>query len=77
MRAPRIGSLRVFDPVLFDRLRDNTRAVPAGTLVRVIQPHGCPKNGTMGMCYVEYAGAPPASDHKFIGLACINSLQPR
>lgn len=57
-------------PVLFDRLQDNTEDVAEGTPVRVIQPHGCPRNGSMGMCYVERA-----DDHEFIGLVCINSLQ--
>ena len=67
-RPPRVGTLCVYTPVFFDRLQKNTRYVKPGEVVRVIQPHGCPKNGTMGMCYIErHTG-------EFIGLCLIASL---
>ncbi len=75
MRTPRVGAVRTFEPVLFDLVSANTRNVVKGTKVRVVQPYGCPKNGTMGMCYVEYAnGTGEGSTPEFIGLVCINSL---
>lgn len=57
-----------YDPVMFDRF--HTRQVPLeeGTLVRKTQPHGAPRNGTMGMCYVE------GLDGIFYGLVMLNSL---
>ena len=41
----------------------------AGEEVQVVQPHGCPKNGTMGMTYVQVA-----ETGEFIGLVSKNSL---
>jgi len=74
-KAPRVGAIRYFDPVLFDKMSGNTAKVAKGTRVRVCQPHGCPKNGTMGMCYVEYANPAEAPNGaEFIGLVCLNSL---
>jgi hypothetical protein len=41
-----------FEPVLFDRLNPPAgRDIKPGELVVKIQPYGCPRNGTMGMCY--------------------------
>jgi len=40
-----------------------------GTIVKVVQPYGCPKNGTMGHCYIE------TLDGHFIGLVAIASLE--
>jgi hypothetical protein len=68
-KSPRIGAVRTYKPVMFDKFYEHTADVPEGTKLRVIQPYGCPKNGTMGMCYVEYL------DGTFLGLVCINSLE--
>lgn len=59
----------IFQPVAFDRYQANTMNLPEGTRLRVIQPKGCPKNGTMGMAYTE------TLDGRFVGLVCVNSLQ--
>ena len=67
--TPRVGAHRFFYPVPFDRFQSNTGGIEPGTEVIVIQPHGCPRNGTMGMCYVEHITG------EFIGLVCINSLE--
>jgi hypothetical protein len=39
-------------------------------IVRVVQPYGCPRNGTMGHCFVENRAG------EFIGLVLVASLQP-
>ena len=67
-RFPRVGSVRKLDLVLFDRISGNS-APYDGRIVRVIQPFGCPRNGTMDMGYVE-----DAETGEFIGLVCRNSL---
>lgn len=59
----------IYEPVLFDRYQQNTKDIVPGTRLRVIQPRGCPKNGTMGMAYTE------TLEGRFVGLVCINSLQ--
>lgn len=59
----------IYEPVMFDRYQENTRGLQPGLRLRVIQPKGCPKNGTMGMCYTE------TLEGKFVGLVCVNSLQ--
>jgi hypothetical protein len=69
-RFPRKGSIHKLDLVLFDRMQDNS-APYDGHTVRVVQPFGCPRNGTMNMGYVE-----DASTGEFIGLVCRNSLTP-
>jgi hypothetical protein len=58
----------VYEPVLFDRMQDRKVPLAAGTPVRKVQPFGCPRNGTMGQCYVE------GLDGTFYGLVCVNSL---
>lgn len=58
-----------FNPVGFD-LFDRRKHQPLpGTLVVKVQPHGCPRNGTMGHCYVE-----DAETGQFYGLVLVNSL---
>lgn len=69
MKSPRVGTVKTFQPVLMDRMAGHLQGVQPGTKVRVIQPHSCPKNGTMGQCYVE-----DATTGTFIGMVCINSL---
>jgi hypothetical protein len=59
----------IFKPVMFDRYQENTKDLAEGTRLRVVQPRGCPKNGTMGMCYTE------TLEGRFVGLVCVNSLQ--
>lgn len=41
----------------------------AGAEVQITQPHGCPRNGTMGMVYVQ-----DAHSGEFIGLVSKASL---
>lgn len=59
----------VYEPVLLDRF-DGRTGLAAGDIVVKIQPHGCPRNGTMGQCYV---GDPESG--AFIGMVCVNSLR--
>lgn len=59
----------VYEPVLLDRMYDRQVPLAAGTLVRKTQPAGCPRNGTMGQCYVE------GLDGTFYGMVCVNSLR--
>lgn len=61
-----------YEPVLFDTMNPPAgRSIEAGTIVVKIQPHGCPRNGTMGMTYI---GDPDTGD--FIGQVMLNSLVP-
>jgi hypothetical protein len=50
-------------------LTDSRVARHAGATVIKVQPHGCPKNGTMRMCYVERVDT-----GEFIGLVNLASL---
>jgi len=59
-----------YEPVLFDRINP-ARGLAEGDIVVKVQPHGCPRNGTMGMTYV---GHPETG--AFIGMVCLNSLTP-
>lgn len=56
-------------PVGLDLWDRHAHQPEPGTLVRKCQPYGCPRNGTMGMCYVE-----DAQTGKFYGLVLLNSL---
>lgn len=58
-----------YEPVLLDRMSGVN--LEAGAIVVKVQPHGCPRNGTMGMTYVG-----EADTGKFIGMVCLNSLVP-
>ena len=58
-----------YQPVLFDRMSGVN--LEAGAIVVKVQPHGTPRNGTMGMTYV---GDPETG--AFIGMVCLNSLTP-
>ncbi len=59
-----------FQPVGLD-LWDRRRHQPApGTRVVKTQPHGCPRNGTMGHCFVS-----DAETGKFYGLVLLASLE--
>lgn len=64
------ATVYVFEPVgwdVFDR-RENQPA--PGTLVVKVQPAGCPRNGTMGHCFVS-----DADTGAFYGLVLVNSLR--
>lgn len=41
-----------FEPVGLDVWDRRQYQPEPGTLVRKVQPHGCPRNGTFGHCYV-------------------------
>ena len=43
----------IFEPNGWDLIDPTPNAPAPGTLVRKVQPFGCPRNGTMGHCYVE------------------------
>jgi hypothetical protein len=82
-RAPRPGSIRIlYKLAIFDL---DARVMPhKGHVVEVVQPFGCPPNGTMGHCYVdcvtcgeakaELLDIDPAKSRIFIGLVCLGSL---
>lgn len=57
----------VFEPVLFDR---GVAPEYVGELVVKVQPFGCPKNGTMGQCYI---GDPETG--AMVGMVCVGSLR--
>ncbi len=58
-----------FEPVGSDLFSPTGGAPKAGTVVVKTQPYGCPKNGTMGHCYVK-----DAETNEFYGLVLVNSL---
>lgn len=51
-------------PVAYD-LTDKRVMAHNEAVVHIVQPYGCPKNGTMGMVYVQHAAS-----GDFIGLVC-------
>lgn len=59
-----------FDPIGWDIFAPCTD-LKRGALVRKCQPVGCPRNGTMGHCYVAHADS-----GEFVGLVLVNSLVP-
>jgi hypothetical protein len=68
--AARVKHLRKYRymPVMFDKFYSKNTP-ETGQIVVKTQPHGCPRNGTMGMCYVADL------EGQFIGMVCVNSLQ--
>jgi hypothetical protein len=42
-----------FEPVGWDVFRPTANQPPSGSLVRKVQPRGCPPNGTMGHCFIQ------------------------
>ena len=71
MTKPRIGQLYTFRPNGWDRFHPHAGTPAEGTIVRAIKsPHGCPKFGTMGHCYVA------TPEGKFLGLVSLGSLAP-
>ncbi len=65
----RKGSLYLLRPVGLDAT-DRRVAPWKDSIVRVVQPYGCPANGTMGHTYVESRAG------EFIGLVLLASLEP-
>lgn len=63
------GRTYTFRPVGLDLLDPNPYHPEPGTRVRKTQPHGCPRNGTMGHCYIE-----DATTGAFYGLCLLASL---
>ena len=63
------GRVYRYEPNGFD-MAYGVKNVAKGQLVRKCQPYGCPKNGTMGMAYVE------DMDGKFLEMVCMASLIP-
>jgi hypothetical protein len=59
-----------YEPAGMDLFYDHAVDIPAGTIVRKVQPVGCPRNGTMRMAYVE------TLDGVFVGLRNLASLVP-
>lgn len=59
----------VFQPVGFDVFDRRPSQPQPGTVVVKVQPAQCPRNGTMGHCYVE-----DAETGEFYGLVLLNSL---
>lgn len=60
----------VFEPVGLDLFAPHPGTPPAGTKIVKTQPAGCPRNGTMGHCYVK-----DAATGTFYGLVLVNSLR--
>ena len=59
-----------FRPVGLDLWEKRSHQPAAGTLVVKTQPYGCPRNGTMGHCYVK-----DAESGIFYGLVLEKSLE--
>jgi hypothetical protein len=72
-RAPRPGSIRILHKLaIFDM---DARVSPhKGHQVEVTQPFGCPKNGTMGHCYVNCLTCSEGERVFFLGLVCLGSM---
>ncbi len=60
-----------FEPVGFDLFAPHAGTPARGALVVKVQPAGCPRNGTMGHCYVA-----DAETGSFYGLVLLASLEP-
>jgi hypothetical protein len=58
-----------FEPVGFDIFDRRANQPKRGARVVKTQPHGCPRNGTMGHCYVE-----DVETGEFYGLVLVASL---
>lgn len=58
-----------FKPVGLDLMDKRAHHPPTGTLVKIVQPPGTPKNGTMGHCFIA-----DAKSGDFYGLVLRASL---
>lgn len=65
----RVGQRFTFERTGLDRFAGYAHTPQNGTIVEVCQPYGCPRNGTMGQCYVQRPGG------GFIGMVAIASLR--
>jgi hypothetical protein len=76
MSAPRTGSVHTLKPIGLLDVADKRVTQHAGHTVEVVQPgQGCPRNGTMGMAYVDCQTCADADGHRvFVGLVNISSL---
>ena len=68
MAKVRVNSKYTFEACGWDIFDRGPLTPENGTVVRVINVHGCPKANTMGHCYVE------DMDGNFRGLVCTGSL---
>lgn len=69
-KAKATGRVYVFEPIGLDVFDRRANQPEAGTRVRLTQPAGCPRNGTMGHVYVE-----DADTGAFYGLVLKASLR--
>lgn len=65
-----MSTVYIFEPVGLDRFDARPHQPAPGTRVVKTQPYGCPRNGTMGFCYVN-----DAETGRFYGLVLLNSLR--
>lgn len=66
----RTGSTYRYNPVPMDRVCPWTRKLPAGVLLKVVRPYGCPPPNTMGHCHVT-----DAATEEGLWLVHTNSLE--
>lgn len=66
----------VFQPAGFDLFAPTAHALAAGTVVVKVQPHGCPRNGTMGHTFVVPLDAAAREAMAHPALVLLNSLVP-
>lgn len=71
MKKPRRARVHIFEPVGVDLWDRRANQPDRGTRVVLTQPHGAPRNGTMGHVYVK-----DADTGAFYGLVLRNSLRP-
>jgi hypothetical protein len=64
------GKVFIYEPVGLDVFDKKMHAPALGARVVKTQPYGCPRNGTMGMCYVQ-----GAESGEFHGLVLLASLR--
>jgi hypothetical protein len=63
----------VFNPCGWDIVDRRDNQPSPGTVVKKVQPFGCPKNGTMGHCYVVPADG---TGNQYGVLVSLSSLDP-
>lgn len=68
------ATLYRFDPVGLDLFDRRPSQPEPGAVVRKVQPHGCPRNGTMGHVYVETADDSPARGPVLVLRASVRPL---
>lgn len=62
--------LFIYEPSGMDLFYEHHVPIKPGTKVVKTQPAGCPKNGTMGQCYIALP------DGTFVGMRNLRSLIP-